>query len=515
MKRAANSGLIASALVFGLVGCGGGEIEPRVPMSRYGESHLNWADCPAELGGATVQCTQVQVPLNWDDSDAGFTSILLRKVGADGEARGNLWALDGGPGFAGDSFLNETIIDLSQGAKLNLMIPSHRGSIGESALVCAGQRSESDEGGRVSAQEWPACLRELQDKWGEGLSAFTVRQAALDVAYLVQHASNPGKSYVFGGSYGTLWAHRLLLDTSAQLDGVLLDSIVPIGASLERVDAHADRAAEEVLRSCSELEACARRFEGDPVSLSREAMSAYARGDGCGSESIAVVDVQHAVHGLLNGAPDSWIKLVALFERLVRCDSKDKEALIGLLGRTDAPKPPATDSEPTPVLHYNALLNRHILFRELYRFDVTSQERQEFEASALAVGPNSALVAEEANAFGADYRQLRDPARTSSPVPTYLLSGRLDPLDPPVWAEEFAQTLSSGHLLEIKWAGHSTLRYLDWGEGGCGRQIFSTFLSGAPDFDCIMSHAEVDLGQEESATQQMIAQWWTGDEGAK
>ena len=510
MKRGLSSGLIASALVGGL-SCGGGETEPVVPISPYGARHLSWAECPVDLGGAAVQCTQAQVPLDWDDADAGYTSILLRRVVVDGAARGTLWALDGGPGFAGDSFLNETIIELVQEAKLNLMVPSHRGSIGQSALQCAAQRPDSADGGRVSAQEWPACLAELEDKWGRGLPPFTVRQAALDVAHLVDRTFDSGKTTVFGGSYGTLWAHRLLLDTDVKLDAVLLDSIVPIGASLERVDAHADRAAEQVLRACSELEACASRFDGDPVALSREAMSAYARGEGCANERLVTVNLKHTVHTLLNGPPDSWIKLVALFEKLVRCDAKDEEDLIGLVDRASAEDSPPSGPEPSPAVRYNPLLNRHLLFRELFRFDVTEQEREEFEVSALAVGKDSALVAEQARAFGADYRQLSEPKHSQSSVPTYLLSGLLDPLDPPNWAGEFARTLTRGQLVQVKWAGHSTLRYLDWSEGGCGRQIFSSFLSDAPDFACVQDHAEVDLGRTESATQEMITDWWAGN----
>src|SRR5690606_30936834 len=129
--------------------------------------------------------------------------------------------------------------------------------------------------------------------------------------------------------------------------------------------------------------------------------------------------------------------------------------------------PSEAEPEPSPAVRYNAQLNRHLLFRELFRFDLTAQERAECEASALPMGKDSMLVAEEAAAFGAEYRKVSDPERTESSVPTYLLSGLLDPLDPPDWAEEFALTLTRGELVQVKWAGHSTLRYLDWSEGGC------------------------------------------------
>ncbi len=491
---------------FCLASCTSGS-EPRVPLSRYGEPPLVWADCPSDLGGASVQCTQAQVPLDWDERSAGLTSILVRKVSAEGEALGQLWVLDGGPGFAGDSFLNDTIIELTREAGLDLMVPSHRGTVGESALWCSGQEGDSEEGGRVTPDEWPECLSELEDKWGSDLSPFTVRQAALDVAYLMN--SQTGRTYVFGGSYGSLWAHRLLLDTDARLDAVLLDSIVPIGASLEWVDAHADRAAEAVLTACREMDSCADRFDGDPLELSRAAVLAYDRGEGCGGDRLSAEDTQGAVHALLDGPPDSWIKLVSLFERLVRCNSDDEEALIRLLDGAGAPDGESETPQAGSPPRYNPLLNRQILYRELYRFDVTEQERAEFERSALARGANSSQLALEAHAFGSSYRRVEDPERPTSPVPTYLLSGRFDPLDPPIWADDFLQSLTHGKLTEVRWAGHSTLRYLGWGERECGRRIFATFLEGSIDLSCVDAQGEVDLGMESAETQKMLELWWS------
>ncbi len=136
---------------------------PVVPLSEFEAKSLKWGQCPDDLGGASVDCTQAEVPLDWTQPEGQKTSVLVRRVPARGAAEGSLWLLDGGPGFA-----------------------------------------------------------------------------------------------------------------------VLLDSIVPIGASLERVDAHADAAIEEVLTSCAELPACAERFEGAPVEASRAAIAKYAEGAGCG-----------------------------------------------------------------------------------------------------------------------------------------------------------------------------------------------------------------------------------------
>src|SRR5690606_9836147 len=112
-------------------------------------------------------------------------------------------------------------------------------------------------------------------------------------------------------------------------------------------------------------------------------------------------------------------------------------------------------SEPEPAIHYNVLLNRHLLYRELYRFDRTDAEKQAFDATALARGPFDHEVRREASAFGAAYRRVEPPLRASSSTPTFLLSGRFDPLDPPAWADDFAATLKHVEVAKIPWASHS------------------------------------------------------------
>ena len=317
-----------------------------------------------------------------------------------------------------------------------------------------------------------------------------------------------GVRYVLGGSYGSLWAHRLLLDTDVKLDAVLLDSIVPVGASLERVEETADRAVAQLLDSCEEIEACAALFETSPRTASQEAIELYANGEGCGQDDgVAREGVQAMARLHLDGPPDSWIKIVALYESLVRCDEDDKKILARLL----TPAKDETSKTPTSMstYHYNMLLNRHLLYRELYRFDENADERASFEGSALALRADRQGIRDEAVVFGREYRVVEEPFRASSHVPTTLLSGRLDPLDRPEWAVQFSETLEEGTLVSLPWAGHSTLRYLGWQEGGCGREVFTSFLTGdGAERPCLKEQDVPDLGRTKTATQKMITEWY-------
>ena len=116
--------------------CGALQRESQVPITPLGAESVNWGPCPEALGGARIDCTQVEVPANWDKEKGSVTSVLLRRRATKEKSRGSLWALDGGPGFAGDGFFEPNLADLVDSSGLDLYVPSHRGSIGQSSLQC-------------------------------------------------------------------------------------------------------------------------------------------------------------------------------------------------------------------------------------------------------------------------------------------------------------------------------------------------------------------------------------------
>jgi hypothetical protein len=71
----------------------------------------------------------------------------------------------------------------------------------------------------------PACLEHLKTT-GEydRLRYFTTRQAALDVARAIEAVRSLRETvFLWGGSYGTQWAHRVFQVAVGALDGVLFD----------------------------------------------------------------------------------------------------------------------------------------------------------------------------------------------------------------------------------------------------------------------------------------------------
>jgi hypothetical protein len=71
----------------------------------------------------------------------------------------------------------------------------------------------------------------------------------------------------------------------------------------------------------------------------------------------------------------------------------------------------------------------------------------------------------------------------SSNIPTLILTGRFDPITPPEWGAETAQTLPRSYVVEFPNSGHWQVRY-----GRCPLGIMLTFVEdplNAPDESCI------------------------------
>ena len=58
----------------------------------------------------------------------------------------------------------------------------------------------------------------------------------------------------------------------------------------------------------------------------------------------------------------------------------------------------------------------------------------------------------------------------SSPIPTLVLSGELDPVTPPTWGEQVAQTLTNSKHVVMPGTGHTA------GGTGCGQRIMRDFI---------------------------------------
>ena len=277
-----------------------------------------------------------------------------------------VWALDGGPGFAGDVFTDPAIRDVFVQAGYDLYIPSHRGTAYGTGLRCAEQQAaESDGGGRVTPDEFPACVAALRARWGAGLAHFDSWAAARDVRYLMEQAgvTSQRRAVLYGGSYGSYWGQRVLQTAPDLINGVWLDSIVDFESSFERADHNSHDAGMRLLTACEARRECSERLPVGVADLAARVVATYTSGRGCSQGGRDRARIQALFYRLLSSSPSEQALVAPLLVRADRCSAADEIAIDNAFFELDAPP-----SSPLPPLAYNPLLNRHIMLAELFRY---------------------------------------------------------------------------------------------------------------------------------------------------
>lgn len=251
-----------------------------LPAPAFGQDAVrdsDFAECTDSGSHASLvatDCALINVPLDHAAPQAGTVSLFVRKFPAKGLAQGQLWLVAGGPGESGASFYPfiETLRAAAPG--FDLLIPDHRGT-GFSTRLCPDEEAPvSLAGGALAGEEWGTCFDSLNAQ-ADRTRAFTITNAARDLEVLISRLGTDGRTYVYGVSYGTQLVSRLLsLAPRAEIDGVILDSLVPLETDrqldLSHRSAVTDWVGRAVLRDCDARPECSQYFpEGAAQSVRR------------------------------------------------------------------------------------------------------------------------------------------------------------------------------------------------------------------------------------------------------
>lgn len=183
------------------------------------------ADFP-ELTGS--QCLTTSMPLHHESPDGQSIDLSVRRFPAaeTGKRRGEVWLVAGGPGEPGASLYPFLSTFRKAFPHHDLVIPDHRGT-GESERLCPQQESlGSANGVALAGEEWGPCIGTLYADQGRA-SAFSITQAARDLSALLTRHRGDGEVVLYSVSYGTQLALRMLQVSPTQLDGLILDGLVP------------------------------------------------------------------------------------------------------------------------------------------------------------------------------------------------------------------------------------------------------------------------------------------------
>lgn len=231
-----------------------------VPNAEFAECD----DASSHVSLNSTVCAVIEVPLDHAAPDAGLVELFVRKFPARGIAQGQLWLVAGGPGESGASFYPFIETLRAAAPEFDLLIPDHRGT-GFSTRLCPDEEGPASEaGGALSGEEWATCFGALNAQV-ERTKAFTISNAARDLESLMSRFDNGGRTYLYGVSYGTqLVLRHLSLGARPEIDGVILDSLVPLESDNELDLSHrsavTDLVGREVLRDCDARPECNRYF---------------------------------------------------------------------------------------------------------------------------------------------------------------------------------------------------------------------------------------------------------------
>ncbi len=227
-----------------------------------------------------IECTSIEVPLDWNDPDGQQILVGALRVTSDVEpGAGQFWALDGGPGGSGLFFFLDTgFVDEVTQAGYDFVVPAHRGTLSP-FLECPGHQPLSS-----------TCREVLEQAWGDGLRHFNTRWAARDVGEMIARtqAELHEPTIVYGLSYGTYWAQFYAGEHPTQADAVILDSVVPTDGDLAQEEYLVQQRAEAMLQECVDDPVCGERVGFASGAEFSAAVIAAIDGGNCGAGDVGL-----------------------------------------------------------------------------------------------------------------------------------------------------------------------------------------------------------------------------------
>ncbi|CAM3856214.1 alpha/beta fold hydrolase [Parendozoicomonas haliclonae] len=171
-------------------------------------------------------CTTVKTSLDHQKHSKDEIDLFIRKFPSLEKQNGSLWLISGGPGESGASFYSSIQTFRETFPNFDIYVPDHRGT-GASSSICPGEDIGSLAGKTLVGNEWGECFAHMYSNV-EYVQAFSITNAAKDLRFLIQNLSSPGKQYLYGVSYGTQLVLRTSQLEGLHLDGIILDSLVPL-----------------------------------------------------------------------------------------------------------------------------------------------------------------------------------------------------------------------------------------------------------------------------------------------
>lgn len=422
------------------------------------------------------QCMHAQAPLDYAMPDGEMVDLFVRRfpVAEGRKRRGEVWLVAGGPGETGAAFYPALPTLRRAFPDYELVMPDHRGT-GYSTKLCPEQESpESASGLDLAGEEWGPCIGAMYAN-AVRTQAFTVTHGAQDLSGLIRTHRGEGPVYLYGVSYGTQLALRMLQVAPVELDGLILDGLVPPEGALQWEISQRTRITDDVGRA----------FLTPAQAGTMARLVAHAGTHPAWLEQVPGKDIRSFMGRLLN-FPELRARIPGMADELLSNDTTLLTRTVADLRALSLALVPFPQSPPSMPLVMLITGSENNSRANLTKAQVAEEAEGALFTSplpGLAVDPPLPLYARDA-AFG------KLPARLPR---TLVLQGTLDPATPIEGAR--------AHIAALAPLGDVQLTTVVDGAHGlvltaqaCFAQTVSAFMSAAsvPE-TCVLDEARAGL----------------------
>ena len=468
------------ALALALAGCGamtaGGDDADAGPGHRFGG--IDFQPCTLDSGtaSATVEarCGTLEVaedPALPDGRRIGLNIAWLPATSASGATGDPVFFLAGGPGQAATALAWHVNAALGQVRRQrDLILIDQRGTGGSNPLDCRdadGEPMPLDPEMMLSAETMlpyvRACRASVEQRADPRL--YTTGHAIADLD-AVRQALGVEQVNLVGGSYGTRVAQQYAGAYPERVRTMVIDGVAPnevvVGGEFDRTF---ERTLELQSEYCNADDQCRARFGGDLRGRMRQVMDRLR-------EAPVEVEFRHPLSNALlrdTVTADTVTGLAFFFSYAPQTIS-----MLPLL------LDEAAQGRYGPLMSLTALGNEQMLdmINRGMQWSVLCAEdapRHVPDPDADTIlGPDAArMLFAACQAWPAGTAREGHALALESDVPALLLSGELDPVTPPDYAERVLAGLPNGRHLVLEGQSHGTLAT------GCMPRLVAQFVESA------------------------------------
>ncbi|OWZ11605.1 Serine protease [Phytophthora megakarya] len=524
-------------------------IATSVSASKITSSHnLNgWYPCSENTfsdegssTGKTAECAVYRAPLCYPGictTPEGVNpevDVFVKRLPAtvdNPDSASNVWLIQGGPGYSSTTLESDmvTLHSKLEGA-VNVYTMDHRGTGRSTLFDCVAAQvttTGSRFGVEIDPSEVPACAEDLQIKYGD-LASFSVTTAATDLATFISNYTNGQSTIVYGVSYGTMFAERLMHLSPPEVTGYVLDGVSTMTAApadkfayFSNWDIDFGEVSDVFLALCEEDSDCNARFQPNGLNNTLESLIEQFDNDPnstCaalvnGTQGLDTPTPSFGLRSALGSAlMSSYTRslIPPVVYRLQRCSPDDVEVLTQFFTATVETKNAKTqDNAYQSMLLYNL-----IVYSEGWEspLPTTSDLKSRFinakmsdSGGVYTVSPQYCAFSKEKSrgcdefsvgnyeANGIVYKRdqyWNKTATLPSQTSVLLLSGKLDGQTPNKHAETLLHSLKSEkkELVVFDYASHGAVATTqmiagDMSSETCGMKLLASYVRNGGDLE--------------------------------